>query len=74
MRKTLKVKIEQWILTELRQSDAPLSYYDFVRRAQFMPRDLDDCLDNLTISGQIIRLKCTPNPDYLLNPNHDETH
>jgi hypothetical protein len=68
MRKTLKVKIERWILAELTQSESPLAYYDLMRRCLFMPNDLDICLNHLAAAGEIVRLKSTPNPTFSL-PN-----
>jgi hypothetical protein len=67
MKKTLKVKIERWILAELAQPESPLSCYDLLRRsADIMPNDLNTCLDHLAGTGEITRLKSTPNPTFQL--------
>ncbi len=72
MRKALRTKIENWILADL--AIEPSDYYQLLARSPetIHPFDFWQCLEQLTTTGQILKLKSTPNPTYKLCPTTTE--
>jgi hypothetical protein len=65
MIKTIRNKIENWILDRLKQEGSH-SYYSLLRQFpnNWKPNDLHLCLESLSATGKIIKQRDTPNPNY----------
>jgi hypothetical protein len=66
MNKVAKIKLENWILDQLKIE--PLDYYQLLNRADWSiaPSDISIRLQVLVASDQVLRMRDTPNPTYQL--------
>jgi predicted oxidoreductase len=66
MKKAAKIQLENWILDQLKTE--ALDYYQLLNRADrtIAPSEIAICLQALVTSGQILKLRQTPNPSYAL--------